>query len=444
MGTVIQAFRGASKSVLSNAFAAFRIGQEPAKTNMIIRATHKAATETGRVISNIISDNQAWPLFFPHVIPSEDAWNQNAGYNVVDTRVPVGRWSQMLAGRGASKTLMVMPITSKGIRGSRVNGILLMDDLHQDDNSEEPVEITKVLQYYNEALSPTRMTGAWTLLIGTPVAANDLLHTLMAQEELFNSITTPIRQIDGSPTWPELFPEERIRQLELGDVTGGPGFAKEFMCDLSLQMSRVFDYQTYPVDGISRLWKKRGGLDYASIEGATNLKHRSHAALATITFNPRTGDWLIEDVTVKQARQSEIEGWIVDAQRENPNWEYTNIEIDGKGAEFYAIAARNPQTRLKAEKTGGRNKLVRLERGLEPLLRTRTLKVSDGNSEGLRILRETLNNYPNIDKRGPGLDVLDAVYWAAYDIMILPLHQRGRYEKKEKKQNPFFRIAQMR
>ncbi len=350
-----------------------------------------------------------------------------------------------MAGRGASKTLMVMPITSKSIRGKRVNGILLMDDLHQDDNSESPVEIHKVLQYWNDALSPTRMRGCWTLLIGTPVASNDLLHTLMAQTELYNSIITPIRKADGTAQWPDLFPEEVIRFLEEGDITGGPGFAKEFMCDLSLLMSRVFDYQTYPSDSIDVRWKRRGGLDYASIEGATDLKNRSHAALATVAYNPNTADWIVIDVIVKQARQSEIESWIIDAQSQSPNWEYTNIEIDGKGAEFYAIAARNPGTRLKAEKTGGRNKLVRLERGLEPILRTRRLKVSDGDTHGLGVLRETLNNYPNIDKRGPGLDVLDAVYWAIYDELMKPIHMQGRYKvNKEKKVNPFFRLAQMK
>ncbi len=444
MGTVIMAFRGASKSVVASAFMAFRIGQEPIKTNMIVRATHGAAKDTGQVIADIIEVNMAWSLFFPHVIPDiGGSWNQQSGYNVLDTRVPIGRWAQMMAGRGASKTLMVMPITSKSIRGKRVNGILLMDDLHQDENSESPVEIHKVLQYWNDALSPTRTRSPWTLLIGTPVASNDLLHTLMAQKALFNSIVTPIRKSDGSAQWSEFFPEEAIKLLEEGDITGGPGFAKEYMCDLSLMMSRVFDYQTYPAEHINIRWKKRGGLDYASIEGATNLKHRSHAALATIAYNPDTADWVVDDVIVKQARQSEIEGWIIDAQNQNPNYEYTNIEIDGKGAEFYAIAARNPGTRLKAEKTGGRNKLVRLERGLEPVLRTRRLKVSDGNTTGLNILRETLNNYPNIDKRGPGLDVLDAVYWAIYDDLMVPLNQRGRQTPKEKKPNPYGLLVRM-
>ena len=443
-GTVIMAFRGASKSVVESVFAAFRIGKEPANTNMVVRATHGAAKDTGAIIADIIEINAAWLLFFPHVIPDiGGSWNQQSGYNVIDTRVPGGRWAQMMAGRGASKTLMVMPITSKSIRGRRVNGILLMDDLHQDDNSESPVELHKVLQYWNDALSPTRTGHCWTVLIGTPVASNDLLHTLMAMKDLFNSIVTPIRKSDGTPTWHEFFPEERIKLIEEGDITGGPGFAKEYMCDLSLMMSRVFDYMPYPAENISVRWKKRGGLDYASIEGATNLKNRSHAALAIIAFNPDTADWVVEDVIVKQARQSEIEGWIVDAQNQNPNFEYTNIEIDGKGAEFFAIAARNPGTRLKAEKTGGRNKLVRLERGLEPVLRTRRLKVSDGNTQGLNILRETLNNYPNIDKRGPGLDVLDAVYWAIYDDLMVPLNQQGRQTPKEKKPNPYFVLAQM-
>lgn len=303
--------------------------------------------------------------------------------------------------------------------------------------------MNKVLSIWNEALSPIRMPRCWTLLIGTPVAPNDLLQTLKEKTNLYKSMKTPIRKADGSPQWPELYPEEVIKQKEEEDITGGPGFAKEYMCDLTLAMSRTFDYQTYPAEEIHAKWKKRAGLDYASIEGATDLKYRSHAALATIAFNPNTNDWIVEDVIVEQARQSAIEGWILDTQEQHPNFEYTNIEIDGKGAEFFAIMARNPVARLKAEKTGGRNKYKRFERGLEPMLRTRRLKVSDGNTKGLILLRETLNNYPNIDKRGPGPDILDSVYWAVYDVLQMPIHARGAYQKEEPKPNPFFRLAKM-
>lgn len=442
MGAVIEAFRGASKSVVSNGLVAFRIGQQPANTNMVVRATHGAAVDTGRVISNIIEANTAWPLFFPHVVPGSDSWNLNAGYNVIDTRVSGGVWAQMLAGRGASKTLMVTPLASKGIRGRRVNGILLMDDLHQDENSDSPVELNKVLSIWNEALSPIRMPGCWTLLIGTPVAPNDLLQTLKSMPRLYKSIQTPIRKVDGTPQWPELYPEEVIRQKQEEDITGGPGFAKEYMCDLSLALSRTFDYETYDADKIDVRWKHRGGLDYASIEGADNLRYRSHVALAIIALNPMTGDWIVKDVWVAQQRQSETERWILDAQQQFPNYDYTNIEIDGKGAEFYAIMARNPIARLKPEKTKGQSKASRTE-NLEPLFRARRLKVSDGDTNGLRILRETLNNYPNIDKRGPGPDILDAIYWSMYDEMIRPSYARGIRPEKEHKPNPFFQLAKM-
>ncbi len=308
----------------------------------------------------------------------------------------------------------------------------MMDDLHQDEKSDSPIELNKVLSIFNEAIAPTRMKGCWTILIGTPIASNDLLQTLKALSGRYKSIKTPVEKSDGTPTWPEMFSKERIEQIIEEDITGGPGFAKEYMCDLSLMMSRVFDYQTYPADQINARWKKRGGLDYASIEGARDLKNRAHAAFAIITYNPDTGDWIVENVLVAQTRQSEIEGWIIDAQDESLNWEYTNIEIDGKGAEFYAICARNPGIRVKPEQTGGRGKQQRFERGLEPMLRTRRLKVSDGTTKGLMILRETLDNYPNVDKRGPGIDILDAVYWAVYDELLKPI----RRQKRDKETKP--------
>jgi len=334
-------------------------------------------------------------------------------------------------------------LASKGIRGRRVNGILMMDDLHQDENSDSPVELQKVLSIWNDALSPIRLPGAWTVLIGTPVAPNDLLQTLKSLTNLYKHMITPIRRPDGSPTWPDMFPEEAIKRLEEEDITGGPGFAKERMCDLSLSLSRTFDYQTYPAVNIHSAWKRRGGLDYASIEGATSLKYRSYAALATIAYNPNTGDWIVTDMTVGQVRQSQIEKWVLDSQEQHANYEYTTIEIDGKGAEFYAIMARNPKARLAPEKTGGRPKPERYEKGLEPPFRSGRLKVSDVNTPGMVLFRETLNNYPNIDKKGPALDMLDATYWAYYHEMARPQTYVPKSNENKKKLPWYKALAKM-
>mgnify|MGYP001583286249 FL=1 len=439
---IVEAFRGAGKSVFATAFAAWRIGHDPTKTNMIIRSGFNAAQDTGATIAKIIEQNKNWRLFFPHVVPdTTSAWSVINGYNVRDLRMSEGRWAQMLSGRGPSKTLMVFPYTSGNIVGRRVSGLLLVDDIHTDENVESPSELQQVIRIWNDTIAPARLPGCWTVFIGTPWDPSDLLQQL---KELrgFKFVKTPVISPDGTPTWPDMFDLEAIEKLKDGDLTGGPGFARMYLLDLASHVSRVFNYMSVHHDTVSSLWKRRSGLDYASVEGGGNLKWRSHCALANIAQNPGTVDWVVSEGYLGQVPQSVVEQWVMSNQDQFPHHEFTVIEMDGKGAEFFAVVARNKRMRLLPEKTGGRNKAKRIEE-LEPLFRHGQVKVADGDTPFLNTLREFLNTYPNLNPRHPGWDCADAVYWACFHMRQAPRgEKRGGTEPKET-ENPGFALAKM-
>jgi hypothetical protein len=52
--SIIEAFRGAGKTVFATVFAAWRMGHDPTKTNMIIRSNFNSAEDSGASIAKII------------------------------------------------------------------------------------------------------------------------------------------------------------------------------------------------------------------------------------------------------------------------------------------------------------------------------------------------------------------------------------------------------
>lgn len=435
--SIIEAFRGAGKSVFATIFAAWRMGHDPTKTNMIIRSNFNSAEDTGSAIAKIIAQNKNWKLFFPHVVPDEgSAWSVIKGYNIRDLRLTDGRWAQMVSGRGPSKSLMVFPYTSGNIIGRRVSGLLLVDDIHTDENVESASELADVIRIWNDTISRVRLPDCWTFFIGTPWNPDDLLQQLKELKG-YKFIKTPVVDAGGEPTWPTMFDQEAIQGLMDDDITGGPGFARMYLLDLSAHVSKVFQYTLINDQTIASTWKRRSGLDYASIEGGGNLKWRSHCALANVAQDPVTGGWVVSEGFLGQVPQSAVERWVMDNQDAWPHHEYTTIEMDGKGAEFFAVLARNKDVRLVPEKTGGKNKAKRIEE-LEPLFRNGTIKVSTGQSQFLTTLRAFLDTYPSVGPRDAGWDVADAVYWAVYHLRQQPLVKRKKHTETE---NPWYKLA---
>ena len=424
-GVIIESFRGSAKSTIMTVFMAWRMGHNPMASNIIIRSSMNSANDAGARVAKIISHNSAWKLFFPHVVPlpgdkrfagGGGSWSAGSGYEIYDNRMSVEEWAQRNAKR-TSPSLTSFAYSSKSIIGNRATGVLLIDDIHDEDNTTSELELQRTIRSWTDTISRTRTPECWTIFIGTPWLTNDLLAQLKETGE-YVSLKTRVMGPDGEPTWPQMFDKEGIEKLKREDLTGGPGFARMYMCDPSQMENRIFTYHNFPEDAIEETWLMRGGVDYASIEGGGNMRYRSHFALAYVGQNPIDGKWVVVDGVLAQMSQGQAEQAVVAAQQLFPNWDYATVEADGKGAEFIAVLARHPDLKIVPEKTHGVKKRDRITKGLEPILRNGTLRISTASTPFLDRVRMFLNLYPNVSRNDPGWDALDAIYWAVYHELV--------------------------
>lgn len=85
-GLVVEAFRGSSKTTtLSIAFSAFRLGQQPHKSVLLIQAADQAAASTSGQIADLIERHPGWKNAFPHVVPDRKVGWGARGYEVCNT-----------------------------------------------------------------------------------------------------------------------------------------------------------------------------------------------------------------------------------------------------------------------------------------------------------------------------------------------------------------------
>jgi hypothetical protein len=89
-GTVIFAHRDSAKTTdITQGFAAFRIGQEPLKSNVLLQVSDEVSNKNSRVIGRIIAENPRWRTIFPNIMPEEKGpWGVKTGFYVRDLNNP--------------------------------------------------------------------------------------------------------------------------------------------------------------------------------------------------------------------------------------------------------------------------------------------------------------------------------------------------------------------
>ena len=270
---------------------------------------------------------------------------------------------------------------------------------------------------------PTVDAEAWAsgpVVICTPWLPNDLYADLEASGE-FLVLKTPAYEEDGSPTWPEHVSAEFLETRKA--IIGGAEFSRMYLLNPSANMERLMVYHSFPEGAIPADARRVGGVDYASVEGLghSKLKYRSHFAMAWSAYIERGDFWVLEGGIVRQPSQAQAEEIAIRTQSEFVNWDYSVVETDGKGAEYFAVLSRNPGLRLVAEKTKGRSKEKRIINDLGVMLETGRLRISDKRDPFLDLFRRFLDSYPNVSDRSSEWDVADSVFWSVYHVMSAPM-----------------------
>ena len=456
-GIVIEAFRGSTKTTtVTNTFTAYRIGKEPHRANLLIQVGDDIAEDNTEQIADIISNNPGWKLAFPNIVPDTSKGWGAKGYEVMDKSMPYSEWRKRNSSR-KDPTLLGVGYKSRNIIGKHPDGVLVVDDIHDENNTSSSRELQNVRRILTGTIFPTVIDDTWEIFIGTPWTKDDCLNYVANTGEYVH-VKTPVfrvaqsdnsKVVDGEDfddqkvtlTWSDKFDIAEITRQK--NKAGTREFARMFLLDLTQSYLTSVKYFTYPNELIEPRWAYYGGIDYASyIDVFDNPgANRSKFAMVYGAKIP-TGGFVITDGVVEICSQTQAEVYAERAQGIFPNWNYTVIEGDGKGEEFIGLMARKPHVKIVPMKTGGRSKKNRQE-SMFPWLENGTVRISDADTRFLNTLRDALDRYPEGNE-----DVRDALFWvlkAVPDVLVFPEVEEGNLPKvkKKKKENPYKSLARM-
>ncbi len=406
VGTLIYASVGFTKSVTMLTLMAHQIGLYPSRRNMLIGASDEKAADNIKKLGDIIENNPAWKALFPNVIPDKEAGWSLAGFHVKRTDMDYGEWRRSL---GIDPCFLGLGITSHAIPGKHPDGLYLFDDL----NTEDTARSDKERSYINDLLSKTILSRVlpdrtWLIGIGTPWARNDAMAQMEATK-MFQVTWTPIRQKDGSPTWPEYYGEKQIEYQQ--NLLGPIGFATMCMLDLSVAEGQVLKKEwlhQYPFEKINSSWPVVMGVDFASENDPLASKaDRDNFAIAIGVEIPGGGLILVDGFYGKLST-TECEMKILQFANKYPGYRRIKVESLGKGEEFYWGLNRKYGSKVYQSKVDNKSKEFRFTKILATLFDTNRVWITDEPNPFIKRFEFEWCNWTN-DKLKP-TDCLDAVY----------------------------------
>ena len=437
-GIVIEAFRGSTKTTtLTIAFTAYRIGKEPQRANLLIQVGDDIAGDNTQQIADIIENNPAFKWVFPGVVPDRQRGWGAGGYEVKREDISYEAWRDMNSKR-KDPTLLGVGYKSRAIIGKHPDGVLIVDDIHDENNTASERELANVRRILTGTIFPTLSAETWKVFVGTPWVENDALHYSASTGE-FEHVQTPVMR-DEVYTWPERFGEKEVEKQR--NLAGSIEFARMFMLDLTASKNKIFKYMTYPVSEIRFNWPIVAGVDYAGTMSVTKNKlgDNDYFAIAYVAKLPGGGAVVVDGV-LEHCTQAEAELFVKRGQEMYPFYLNAVVEGDGKGEDFIQVLKRNPGLKVLPMKTGGKGKDIRLVRQMGPWLESGMVRISDAETPFLNELRKELDMYP-MSKHD---DALDAVYWALRgmpDVLVMPTPKEDlpAFAPKKQVRNPMAEV----
>ena len=319
MGLAQECHRESGKTtVFSKHFTAFRIGHEPQKTNAIIRINGAKANETAEGIAAIIENDPRWKNVFPNIVPDKErGWGQD-GYYVKDDSMDYEQWQKIRTEQPDDPTFVGYGYDSGSIIGSRFSGIVIVDDIHNDQNTRSKTELKKVKVFVTDTLEYCRMEGCWEIWNFTPWTLDDMYTYIKSTGEYILSkspVFLEAQEGDEGATYWERMPLNR-QMPELGDIplsgnwyrrydpirwsyeriaqkyrkTGAIGFARMMQLDLEATRGMLLKDEwllSFPRESIGDKWTTYMGVDYAA--RAPGQEGGDYFALAVYAAIPTGG-----------------------------------------------------------------------------------------------------------------------------------------------------------
>lgn len=446
MGLAQECHREAGKTtVFSKFFLAFRIGHEPEKTNAIIRITEKKGRITAAGVASIIENDPRWKQVFPNIVPDyKRGWGQE-GYFVKRDDMDYDEWQKIRTEQPDEPTFVGYGYESGSVIGSRFNGVIIVDDIQDENNTRSKTELAKVYKFVQETLEYCRMQGAWEIWNFTPWTLDDVYSWIKGTGQFIVSKSPVYIEADedteGASYWEPMplnleFPDagdiplsgkwyirydpirwgwERI--AEKYRRSGPIGFARMMLLDLEAtkgMMMRDEWLHKYPSENIENDWMTYIGVDYA--EDQDGMGGGDPFALAVGAVLPGGGliapiDGYVGHLTKAQGLQK-----VVEYCNLYPNTQLVGVEAIGEGRGFYSdlmlmndvhgrpIPLFKIAGHTMTKRPGKPNN--RYTEWLAPRYQAGRIRVPSVQNEFVRQFIDQWLIYPN----GAHDDILDAVY----------------------------------
>lgn len=233
--TNIIAPRGSGKTTLLNMLISWYKGKKPYTSSAIICASHEQAKERLQDVKSIM-ESQKYKNVFPEIQIDDNRPNTSGDFSVWSLRwkdekeiINYRQWRDRVRSNkdlsAKDSSLRAAGLSSKAIPGKRFTGLVVADDLHDEQNSATEEQRIKVETLFKKTLIGCMTPKARIVLICTRWAETDLSGRLMADKKrdgtpIWKTIEVKAINADGTSYWPEIWPidllEER-REL-IGEV----------------------------------------------------------------------------------------------------------------------------------------------------------------------------------------------------------------------------------
>jgi hypothetical protein len=412
-GIICEAFRGSTKTTTFATFLAYRIGLEPQRANLIIQVSDESAKKTAKFIADVIENNDGWKLLFPQVVPDKELGWSESGYEVKVSEdvMPYNEWRRLNSKR-RDPSFVGLGRTSNAIIGRHPDGVLMIDDLDDENTTRSPRELSKTHDLLQGTIIPTIIPNeTWVVFVGTPWNYKDTLNYVKSTGE-FHKIWTPVN-LNGDLTWPEKFDEEEIQRQK--NLTTEVQFARMYMLDLERAKGLILKKEwitEYPYENIKHDWPTFMGVDYASTSDRIKVgQDRDYFAIAWGVLTPNQTLVLV-DGYMEKISQAEAEQRVIATVQMLQYLKTIGVESIGKGEEFYTLLMRAtvfmPIMPIYSHKGEARSKGGRFEKVLARMFQFGRLQVSSRTTEFINSFLDQWTSWDGTEIEHD--DALDAVY----------------------------------
>ncbi len=464
-GYLNKVHREGAKTTWTKFFLAFFIGHHPELSNMMVRINDNKANETSQAIADIIEYNPLWKLVFPHVVPDKQKGWGASGYEVMRDDMPYSEWSELKTKLLPDPSFVGYGYKSGSIIGSRINGVFVGDDVHDEINTSSDRQLRAVIKWYTDTMSPCLMEGCWEIWDYTPWLDTDLYAYLEATSAYTLSTTPLLVAVDKEDPraelwpedpriplsgqyyyryWPEAWSWDRITDKFL--KSGTIGFARMFMLDLEQMKGIKLRWEwihKYPASDIDPSWPVYMGIDYASTWDKLKHKDRDYFALAIARAIPGGGIVIVDGVR-QHVSKGEAMQIVQSYANMHPNYQLIGVESIGSGKEFYNDLLLSKDLTGKILKLfeipyHGKSKGKRFEDWLAPRCQAARIWFSNVENEFLRAFYDEWLTYDH----GQFDDCIDAVYMCTLAAEGFLPSKAVRTGTKRKQINPYDSLVKM-